>query len=191
MENYERKFCLHFLKTGAYSFILQKFNYLLCLLIQRKDTLFDIHCLVAESDNDWSKAVCFGYFRRKDDQGTKRSLQWLVDCTRRIRVEHFPTCLSNCQSTLVRSPGCCTSLSKITYRDIRSWRATGIAVLLSNAEINVILRRKEMKKNKVNSLCIMLWYYCTLLYSHFFRFRIWCVSIITWNCRNEFYCPSI
>ena len=22
----------------------------------------------------------------------------LADCTRRIRVEHFPTCLSNCQS---------------------------------------------------------------------------------------------
>lgn len=129
-ENYEGKFCLHFLKTGAYSFILQKFNYLPYLLIQREDTLFDIHCLVAESDNDRSKAVCFGYFRRKDDQGTKRGLQWLVDCTRRIRVEHFPTCLSNCQSTLVRSPGCCTSLSKITYRDIRSWRATGIAVYI-------------------------------------------------------------
>ena len=52
MENYERKFCLHLLKTGPYSFILQKFNYFLYLLIQRKDTLFDIHCLVAESDND-------------------------------------------------------------------------------------------------------------------------------------------
>lgn len=98
--------------------------------VKIRHTLFDIHCLVAESDNDWSKAVCFGYFRRKDDRETKRSLQWLVDCTRRIRVEHFPTCLSNCQSTLVRSPGCCTSLSKITYRDIRSWRATGIAVYI-------------------------------------------------------------
>lgn len=69
---------------------------------------------------------------------------------------------------LVRSPGCCTGLSKSRiYRDIRSWRATGIAVYIIECGNQCNPKKKgNTKGDKFNFRDII--YKCLLLYALWF-----------------------
>lgn len=69
---------------------------------------------------------------------------------------------------LVRSPGCCTDLSKSRiYRDIRSWRATGIAVYIIECGNQCNPKKKgNTKGDKFNFRDII--YKCLLLYALWF-----------------------
>ena len=73
---------------------------------------------------------------------------------------------------LVRSPGCCTGLSKSRiYRDIRSWRATGIAVYIIECGNQCNPKKKgNTKGDKFNFRDII--YKCLLLYA------LWSLSIL-------------